>query len=63
MSKAAHEQSTVIEGYNAVAEVRKTRDQLAEAMKDMSPEEQVAYIRERASRFRQKHLQKQKGEH
>ncbi len=63
MSKAAEEPSTVIEGYNAVAEVRKTRDQLVEAMKDLSPEEQVAYIRERAARFRKKYLQEQKGGH
>lgn len=51
MSKTK-EQSTVIEGYDAVAETRKVRDQLAEEMKDLTPEEQIAFIRKRAARFR-----------
>ena len=40
MSKSAKSQSTVIEGYDAVAEVRKVRDRLAEEMEGMSSEEQ-----------------------
>lgn len=42
----------VIEGYSAVADTRRIRDGLAQAMKDMTPEEQVAYIQEQAAAFR-----------
>lgn len=46
--------------YDAVAEVRIVRDQLAEEMKDLTPEEQVAYIRERAAKFRREQGYKDK---
>lgn len=38
--------------YDAVAEVRKVRDQLGEAMKDMTPNEQMAYLQQRLKRAR-----------
>jgi len=38
--------------YDTVAEVRKIRDQLAEEMKHMTPEEKVAFIAEEAAKFR-----------
>ena len=60
MVKVARNQSGVIEGYDAVAEVRKVRDRLAEEMQDMSPEEQVAYLRDRAEKFRRTHIQHDK---
>lgn len=52
MAKVAKEQGEIIEGFHAVAETRKIRDRLAEELKDMTPEEQVAYLREKAERFR-----------
>lgn len=52
MTEAAKEQNTVIESYSAVADVRRIRDGLAQAMKDMAPEEQVAYIQDQAATFR-----------
>ena len=44
MSKGAKSQSTVMKGYDAVAEVRKIRDQLAEEMQGMTADEKVAFI-------------------
>lgn len=55
MAKGLTHQSTIIEGYDAVAEVRKVRDQLAEEMKGMTPEEKVAFIEAEAARFRQEY--------
>ena len=52
MSKDAKSQSTVIEGYDAVAEVRKVRDRLAEEMEGMSSEEQIAFLQAKAEKFR-----------
>ena len=45
----------VIEGYDAVADVRRVRDQLAAEMKGMTPEEKVAFIEAEAASFRQKY--------
>lgn len=52
MTKAAKEQNTVIEGYSAVADTRRIRDQPAREMKGMTPEEKVAYIEAQAAAFR-----------
>ena len=56
MSKSAKSQSTVIEGYDAVAEVRKVRDRLAEEMEGMSSEEQIAFLQAKAEKFRRENL-------
>lgn len=52
MTKGSTGQSVVIEGYDAVADVRRVRDQLAEEMKGMTPEEKVAFIEAEAAKFR-----------
>ena len=57
MSKSAKSQSTVIEGYDAVAEVRKVRDRLAEEMEGMSSEEQIAFLQAKAEKFRRENLE------
>jgi len=46
--------------YHVVTEVRKVRDQLDEEIKDLTPEEQVAYIHERAATFRREQGYKDK---
>lgn len=38
--------------YDAVAEVRKVRDQLGEVLKDMTPDEQMAYLQKRLEQAR-----------
>lgn len=55
MTKGSTGQSTVIEGYDAVADVRRVRDELAAEMRGMTPEEKVAFIEAEAARFRQKY--------
>ena len=57
MSKGTKSQSTVIEGYDAVAEVRKVRDRLAEEMEGMSSEEQIAFLQAKAEKFRRENLE------
>ena len=42
----------VVKSYDAVAETRRIRDQLAREMKGMTPEEKVAYIEAQAAAFR-----------
>jgi len=53
VSKVAQKQSKVIEGYDAVAEVRKVRDQLAEEMQGMSADDKIAFIEAKAAKVRQ----------
>ena len=53
MTKGANSQSTVIEGYDAVAEVRNIRDQLAKEMLGMTADEKIAFIEAEAAEFRQ----------
>lgn len=52
MTKGSTGQSVVIEGYDAVADVRRVRDELAEEMKGMTPGEKVAFIESEAAKFR-----------
>lgn len=52
MAKGVTSQNTVIEGYDAVADVRRVRDELAEEMKGMTPGEKVAFIEAEAAKFR-----------
>ena len=52
MAKGVAGQNTVIEGYDAVADVRRVRDELAEEMKGMTPGEKVAFIEAEAAKFR-----------
>lgn len=52
MTKGSTGQSVVIEGYDAVADVRRVRDELAEEMKGMTPGEKVAFIEAEAAKFR-----------
>ena len=56
MNKGSKSQSTVIEGYDAVAEVRKVRDRLAKEMEGMSSEEQIAFLQTKAEKFRRENL-------
>lgn len=46
--------------YDMVAEVRKVRDQLAEEMKGMTPEEKLAFIETEAEKFRREQGYKEK---
>jgi len=52
VAKGVTGQNTVIEGYDAVADVRRVRDELAEEMKGMTPREKVAFIEAEAAKFR-----------
>jgi hypothetical protein len=52
VTKGSTGQSVVIEGYDAVADVRRVRDELAEEMKGMTPGEKVAFIEAEAAKFR-----------
>jgi hypothetical protein len=52
VTKGSAGQSVVIEGYDAVADVRRVRDELAEEMKGMTPGEKVAFIEAEAAEFR-----------
>ena len=52
MTKGAKRRNTVIEGYDAVAEVRNIRNQLAEEMQGMTADEKVAFIEAEAAEFR-----------
>ena len=44
--------ATKTKTYDAVAEVRKVRDQLGEAMRDMTPDEQMVYLQKRLEQAR-----------
>ena len=44
--------------YDAVAEVRKVRDRLAEEMQDMTPDEQVIFLKKRAERARRERAER-----
>ncbi len=46
--------------YDAVAEVRKVRDQLAEEMADMTPGEKIAFIRREAEEARQERAERRR---
>ncbi len=61
MTKAVREQSKVIKGYDAVAEVRKVRDQLAEEMQGMTADEKIAFIEAKAAKVRQQLPSKEKN--
>jgi len=61
VTKAVREQSKVIKGYDAVAEVRKVRDQLAEEMQGMTADEKIAFIEAKAAKVRQQLPSKEKN--
>ncbi len=61
MTKAVREQSKVIKGYDAVAEVRKVRDQLTEEMQGMTADEKIAFIEAKAAKVRQQLPSKEKN--
>lgn len=44
--------------YDAVAEVRRVRDRLAEEMQGMTPEEQVAFLKKRAEQARRERAER-----
>jgi uncharacterized ferredoxin-like protein len=58
VAEVTRNKSMVIEGYDAVAEVRKVRDRLAEEMEGMTPEKQLAFLRERAEQARRKRVER-----
>lgn len=57
MTKANDQSPTAtVGGYHAVEEIRKIRDHMAEEMNDLTPEEQVAYVKGRAAKFRREEV-------
>lgn len=48
----------ILKSYDAVAEVRKVRDRLAEEMQGMSPDEQIAFLRKRAAQARRERAER-----
>lgn len=53
--------ATKAKTYDAVAEVRKVRDRLAEQMADMTPEEKIAFLKSEAERARQERAARRKS--
>jgi len=52
--------ATKVKSYDAVAEVRKVRDRLAEEMADMTPEEKIVFIRREAEEARQERAERRR---
>jgi uncharacterized ferredoxin-like protein len=52
--------ATKVKTYDAVAEVRKVRDRLAEEMAGMTPEEKIAFIRREAEEARRERAERRR---